>query len=41
MLLNEIDGKNADGTQRQIPVTTVSKLSTNHNWKARHWIYSI
>jgi len=32
-LLNEIDGKDADGTQRQIPVTTLNKLSTIHNWK--------
>jgi len=32
-MLNEIDGKDADGTQRQIPVSTLNKLSTIHNWK--------
>lgn len=32
-LLNEIDGKDADGTQRQIPVTTLNTLSIIHNWK--------
>jgi FkbM family methyltransferase len=32
-MLNEIDGKDSDGTQRQIPVTTLNKLSTIHNWK--------
>jgi FkbM family methyltransferase len=33
-MLNEIDGRDADGIQRQIPVTTLNKLSTTHNWKA-------
>lgn len=32
-MLNERDGEDADGTQRQIPVTTLNKLSTIHNWK--------
>ena len=32
-MLNERDGEDADGTQRQIPVTTLNTLSTIHNWK--------
>ena len=32
-MFNETDGEIADGTPREIPVTTLDKLSVVHNWK--------
>jgi FkbM family methyltransferase len=32
-MLEEADGETSDGTPRQIPVSTLNKLSATHNWK--------